>query len=368
MYPKPIGPPLLKNEMSLKNFLLIIVVIFLSATPKTEKTEMKQPDYTSMPDSSGIHLFLCGDVMTGRGVDQVLPYPVDPRIYEPYVKDAREYVRMAEKTNGLLDAPVSFSYIWGDALDVWKQKGPDLRIINLETSITRNEEPWPGKGIQYRMHPKNVPVLSAAEIDFCTLANNHTLDWSRGGLLETLSTLRDAGIPYGGAGEDLVEAQQAVIFKTGKGRVIMLAYGSASSGVPESWAASPRQSGVNLLPDLSKEMVKRIGEQVKAVKQPGDVVVFSVHWGSNWGYEIPPKQQRFAHQLIDMAGVDLVHGHSSHHPRGIEVYKEKLILYGAGDFITDYEWIGSKQPYRDDLAVMYFPLLDPASGNWSCYI
>lgn len=324
---------------------------------------MKQPDYASMSDPSGMHVFLCGDVMTGRGIDQVLPFAVDPRIYEPYVKDAREYVRMAEKKNGLLDAPVSFSYIWGDALEVWKQKGPDLRIINLETSITRNGEPWPGKGIQYRMHPNNIPVLSAAEIDFCSLANNHTLDWSRGGLLETLSTLKDAGIPYGGAGEDLYEAQQAVILKTGKGRVIMLAYGSESSGVPESWAASPRQSGVNLLPDLSEETVKRIGEQVKAVKQPGDVVVFSVHWGSNWGYEIPPKQQRFAHQLIDMAGVDLVHGHSSHHPRGIEVYKEKLILYGAGDFINDYEGIGSNQPYRDDLSVMYFPRLDPATGN-----
>ena len=51
-----------------------------------------------------------------------------------------------------------------------------------------------------------------------------------------------------------------------------------------------------------------------------------------------PSQIRFAHRLID-AGVDVVHGHSSHHPRPIEVYRGKLILYGCGDTIDDYEGI-----------------------------
>jgi len=99
------------------------------------------------------------------------------------------------------------------------------------------------------------------------------------------------------------------------------------------------------------------------VKQAGDAVVASIHWGGNWGFEIPSEQQRFAHKLIDEAQVDLVHGHSSHHVKGIQVYKNKLILYGCGDFLDDYEGIEGHKQYRDDLGLMYFPTLDSATGN-----
>jgi len=92
-------------------------------------------------------------------------------------------------------------------------------------------------------------------------------------------------------------------------------------------------------------------------------VIFSVHWGSNWGYDIPGDQRSFAHALIDNAGVDIIHGHSSHHPRGIELYKDKLIIYGAGDFINDYEGISGYEQYRDDLTLMYFPMIDPSGGT-----
>lgn len=63
-------------------------------------------------------------------------------------------------------------------------------------------------------------------------------------------------------------------------------------------------------------------------------------WG-NWGYGVTRRTREFAHELLDHAGVDLIHGHSSHHPLGIEVYRDKLILYGCGDFINDYEGIGA---------------------------
>jgi len=73
-------------------------------------------------------------------------------------------------------------------------------------------------------------------------------------------------------------------------------------------------------------------------------------------------QVRFARRLID-AGVDVVHGHSSHHPRPIEVYRGKLILYGCGDFLDDYEGIRGYEELRDDLVLMYFPTLDRATGR-----
>ena len=140
-----------------------------------------------------LRLFLCGDVMTGRGIDQALPHPVDPVLYEPYVRDAREYVDLAEKANGPIPRPVSFDYIWGDALQELERASVDLRIINLETAITSEETPWPDKGIHYRMHPLNIGCLSAARISACALANNHVLDWGYSGLSETLRSLDAAG-------------------------------------------------------------------------------------------------------------------------------------------------------------------------------
>ena len=89
----------------------------------------------------------------------------------------------------------------------------------------------------------------------------------------------------------------------------------------------------------------------------------SIHWGGNWGYEVPRDQQEFAHLLIDEAGADVVHGHSSHHVKGIEVYKEKLILYGCGDFLNDYEGISGHEAYRGNLVLMYFVSTDPSTGN-----
>ncbi len=79
-------------------------------------------------------------------------------------------------------------------MEVWNQVDPMFKIINLETSITTNDDPWPGKGIHYRMHPGNTKLLTTAGIDFCSLANNHVLDWGREGLVETLHSLEDAGI------------------------------------------------------------------------------------------------------------------------------------------------------------------------------
>ena len=89
-----------------------------------------------------------------------------------------------------------------------------------------------------------------------------------------------------------------------------------------------------------------------------------MHWGGNWGYKIPSDHRKLAHEIIDKAGVDIVHGHSSHHPLGMEVYKNKLIIYGAGDFINDYEGItGDHDKYRGELSLMYFPTINQENGE-----
>lgn len=310
-----------------------------------------------------ITLFLCGDVMIGRGIDQVLPHPGNPRLYEPWVKNSRRYVELAERAHGPIPRPVNFSYLWGDALGELERAAPDVRLINLETAITSSPDHWPDKGIHYRMHPANIPALTAAGIDVCVLANNHILDWGYAGLEETLESLKKVGIAYAGAGRTLVDAQApAVIQVAGKGRVLVFALGSPCSGIPVDWAAATRKSGINLLPNLTPKTIHAIGERIRAVKRSGDIVVVSLHWGGNWGFEITRAQREFAHRLIDEAGVDIIHGHSSHHVKGLEVYRGKPVLYGCGDFLTDYEGIGGYEKFRGDLGLMYFVSMDPATG------
>ena len=310
-----------------------------------------------------VNLFLCGDVMFGRGVDQVLPHPGDPRLQEASVRDARTYVRLAESVNGPVPWPVDARWPWGDALEVLDRAAPDVRVVNLETSVTSSDDFAPGKEVHYRMHPANLAALTVARPDVCVLANNHVLDFGRRGLAETLDALSAAGVHWAGAGRDAAEAERPVVIRgPGSGRVLVFAVGSPSSGVPAHWAATEGLSGVAYLPALSAAGAAGVLDRVRRRRRAGDVVVVSIHWGSNWGHDIPRDQVRFAHRLIE-GGVDIVHGHSSHHPRAIEVYRGKLVLYGCGDLIDDYEGISGYEAFRPDLRLLYLAAVEAGTGR-----
>jgi len=309
-----------------------------------------------------LSLFLAGDVMTGRGIDQVLAHPSDPRLAESFVGDARDYVRLAERANGRIPQPVDDAWPWGDALGALDAHAPDVRIVDLETSITTSDDDAPGKPVRYRMHPDNVGVLAVAGIDCCVLANNHVLDFGVRGLVETLDVLHRAGIRVAGAGTTQRSAEAATVIPVDQGhRVLVVAVGSPTSGVPTSWAARGDRPGVAHLPRLSREAAEGLCARAEAERRPGDVLVASVHWGSNWGQDIPEDQVRFAHWLVD-GGFHVVHGHSSHHPRPLEVYRDRLILYGCGDLVNDYEGIGGHAELRPDLRLAYLPRVDAGTG------
>jgi poly-gamma-glutamate synthesis protein (capsule biosynthesis protein) len=310
----------------------------------------------------GLTVFLCGDVMTGRGIDQILAHPGDPALHEPVVDDARTYVALAEQANGPIAKPVDPGWPWGDAIAVLDDVAPQIRLLNLETAITPNSAFAPGKAVHYRMHPDNVACLTAIRPDVCVLANNHVLDFGQAGLTDTLSTLGRAGIAHAGAGETVEQAERPVAVDVPGGRVITVAAGMKSSGIPGGWAATADSPGIALVPDLSKRSATGLAERVLSGKRPGDVTVVSLHWGGNWGYRPESGQRRFAHRLID-AGVDVVYGHSSHHPRPIEVYRGKLILYSCGDIVNDYEGIRSHTEYRDELRLLYFATIDHDDGE-----
>jgi poly-gamma-glutamate synthesis protein (capsule biosynthesis protein) len=304
-------------------------------------------------------LFLCGDVMTGRGIDQILPAPCDPAIDEPWVKSALDYVTLAEQASGPIPRRADPSYVWGDALAELEQARPDARIVNLETAVTTCGE-RAAKGINYRMSPANAACLAAAGVDCCVLANNHVLDWGSKGLEETLDTLHGMGMRTAGAGRDAGEAHAPA--RLGN-HLLVFAFALESAGVPADWAAGADTPGVSWLPDLSSQTADALAGRIVAARRPGDVAVVSIHWGANWGYEVSQRQRSFARRLIDQGAADLVHGHSAHHPGRIELYRERLILYACGDFLNDYEGIAGHQAFRPELTLMFFASLDDASGR-----
>lgn len=289
--------------------------------------------------------------MLGRGIDQALPQPASPQLYETVCRSALDYVALAERQNGPIPRPIPYNYVWGDALGAFA--AADVRIINLETSVTRRGKPGP-KGIHYRMAPEHVPVLSAASIDCCILANNHVLDWGYEGLLDTLDALHGAGMQTAGAGRDAAEAAKPARVTSATGRNILIyALATPSSGVPEDWEAAGNRPGVAFLDRVSAAAASAIADRILRQQQAEDLVVLSIHWGSNWGFHIPLAERDFAHEVIDSGAVDLLLGHSSHHPKGIEVRRDRPIFYGAGDLINDYEGIGGHDEFHPNLALLH---------------
>jgi poly-gamma-glutamate synthesis protein (capsule biosynthesis protein) len=313
--------------------------------------------------SHSFRIFLGGDVMTGRAIDQLFPIHNADDFGKPGHVPGERYRAWSAALSGPLQTPVEHAYIWGDALAVFDSAQPDFRLVNLEAAITRSDA-WEKKGFNFRMHPDNAPCLSAAKIDCCALANNHTLDFGHAGLVETIESLARAGIGHAGAGRNSDEAQQAFVRELPNGkRLLVFSWGCADSGIRPHWQASQCSPGVNFVADFTENTAKGMAEQVQSLRRPGDISIASIHWGENWVGEIPARHRWLARYLIDHAGIDVVHGHSSHHPLGMEIYGEKLVLYGCGDLINDYEGKPQFQLMKPSLGALYFADLDIRTGN-----
>ncbi|WP_063040134.1 CapA family protein [Nocardia grenadensis] len=305
-----------------------------------------------------VTVLLGGDVMLGRGVDQILPHPGSPELREPWVWDARRYVELAERAHGPVPRPCGYDWVWGELPGLLDELAPEVRLVNLETAITADGDFAPGKAIHYRMQPGNLPALTAFAPDVCALSNNHALDFGIGGLMDTLDVLAAADIRAVGAGADLAAAQQpAAVPLPGGRRMLIASVSTRSSGVPADWAAAAGRPGVRRIDHPSVRHADEIAAHLAAHRRAGEPTVVSVHWGSNWGYGTGLSERQFAHRLID-AGIDIVHGHSAHHPRPVEIYRGKPILYGCGDVIDDYEGIGGHESYRPELRLLYLATVD----------
>lgn len=222
------------------------------------------------------------------------------------------------------------AYPWGDTLPLLQRA--DARFINLECAITDWGEPEPGKVFCFRTDAKNVEVLRVAHIDAVSLANNHVLDYGEPGLRETLRNLDTAGIRHAGAGLTAEEAQRPAWLSLDGLHIAFLA---ATDNQPD-WEATAGKPGVFYIPiDPADERFQRLVTLIREARGEADLVVVSLHWGPNWGYQPLPEHPTAARLLIE-SGADIIFGHSAHIFRGVEVYRGRPILYSCGDFVDDY--------------------------------
>lgn len=223
-------------------------------------------------------------------------------------------------------------YPWGDTLGLLQNA--DLRVCNLECVLSDVGQPWSQtpKFYHFRTDEKNIATLLAADIGMVSLANNHVLDYEYEGLLRMMKVLGSHAINYAGAGRDSTEAVEPAICDVGGTKVGLIAF---TDNEPD-WEATDEKPGTFFVPImLSDKRAKLLINTIVSTRDDVDVLIVSAHWGPNWGYEPPSEHIPFAHALID-AGADIVFGHSGHVFRGIEVYKQKPILYCTGNFVDDY--------------------------------
>ncbi|GAM34486.1 polyglutamate biosynthesis protein [Talaromyces pinophilus] len=338
-----------------------------------------------------------GDVMLGRLIDQLYPTHVPSPNDERHVR-----VFQARHASRLGFRNYTFESPWGTTLPLLATEG-DLNFINLETSITTHPIPWPDKVFNYRMHPANaIPILKAAKIDFACLANNHTLDFGTEGLVETIWTLKQhpatpaAATPKGeyrvafaGAGETAQEAfAPAILSLPRKSNIQQEMIGDrpsvlsastldsatpnhsihvyAATDHPHAWRDIPTFHFVDYTPK-SREHLKRLiwkhspAPEIRSSESTPALKIFSFHWGPNYSWHPSTEIRQMAHFLIFECGIDIVHGHSSHHVQGIECPAPgKLIIYGCGDFVDDY---AINKEYRNDLGALYRVIVQEQSDH-----
>ena len=254
-----------------------------------------------------ISLFLGGDVMLGRGIDQILPYPGDPTLTEPSVRDARDYIRLAERVHGPVARPVDSHVAVGR-----RPRGPGrggAGRADHQPGDQRHHERRRRSG-QVGALP-DAPGQPAGAGGGCGRApacwpTTTSATSASAGLVETLDVLARAGLPAVGAGRDAAEAARPAVLPVGDGRrVLVFAVGTVSSGIPPALGRHGGSAGGRAHRAHGRRGRGLIAavRRVRGPRRPSS----SDPLGSELGRRRAAPARRFAHRLID-SGVDVVTG------------------------------------------------------------
>ena len=212
-------------------------------------------------------------------------------------------------------------------------RAADLVVVNCEGALSDHARQV---GLN-RTPEKFAKTMRSSGISVVNLANNHTFDAEERGFLDTLRALSSAGIAHVGGGRDLADARKPVILTRNGIKLGFLGYAQFNNMGESAFAADGRPGIVPMDPFLIKEDIRRLRPQV-------DYVVVAIHWATNRRYDISPENRTFAHDLID-AGADIIMGHHPPHPKGIEVYHGKVILYAPSNILRGHTNLNSDDGY-----------------------
>ncbi len=214
-------------------------------------------------------------------------------------------------------------------------KKGDAAWVNLESPLSTLGSPTPGKDYTFEGPPSMAPALAAAGIDLVTLGNNHSVDYGRAALMDTIKRLEKAGVQVVGAGRDDEDAWTAAIVETSGGATIgFLAWSDVL------WPGYRATSTPGVAEGRTD--IPRMKQSIRALAKEVDYVVVGYHWGLEYEHYPWGAQTSEAHAAID-AGADLVIGHHPHVLQGFETYKGRLIAYSLGDLVFDHYSIATGQ-------------------------
>lgn len=200
----------------------------------------------------------------------------------------------------------------------------DIMCINNEFTYSTGGIPL-NKTYTFRAHPSRVEILKELGVDIVSLANNHSYDYGEQSLIDTMTTLKQAGILYYGAGHDLDEAMTPVYFEI-EGKTI--AYVAASRAEKNKMTPQATEDAPGILRCYDTELFI---QTIKEAKEKSDYVIAYVHWGTEFTYELEKVQLTTGKEYLD-AGADVVIGAHPHCLQGIEYYAGKPIIYSLGNF------------------------------------
>ncbi len=197
----------------------------------------------------------------------------------------------------------------------------DVSFANLESPLSDKGPHDPSRCV-FRARPETVKVLVHGGFDVVSLANNHTLNAGREGILQTLETLEKHNIKYCGAHRERERSGEVVVLEAGQGPV--------KAGFISATDLSFEHGSYNKVQSDRSNLIA----QIKAAREQCDLLFVSLHWGDEY-HDFPNQRQKdTAHLALD-AGADVILGHHPHTLQGVEVYKGKLILYSMGNFVFD---------------------------------
>jgi poly-gamma-glutamate capsule biosynthesis protein CapA/YwtB (metallophosphatase superfamily) len=201
----------------------------------------------------------------------------------------------------------------------------ELRFCNLECAITQTGTPIP-KRYSFRASPTiATDVLQSGGFNLVALANNHTYDYGRLGLTNTIAALDAMHVAYAGVGKGRAGAIAPRVITCNGLKIAMVAY---TWWPPEGYVPSENGAAVAMLDEAT------FATELKTAQQGADLLIVSLHWGKEYSAGYASTQQRTAHLAID-AGADLILGHHPHIVQPVEVYKERPILYSLGNCLFD---------------------------------